>query len=168
MASSALPTLSEVQAFTGDYLIDAAEHWSDSVNRWNDAFDRLGRDVVRPAGSEWTGAAGESAASRISIDGRRVIRAADDLSVAASAARRAADELHAAKTRLLRTVRAAEAAGFEVGQDFSLATVEATASAKELAAREAQMRSFGMAIRSDVLALVKADEEAAAEIARAR
>ena len=168
MASCTLPTLSEVRAFTADYLIDAAEHWSDSVNRWNEAFDRLGRDVARPAGSEWTGAAGESAASRVSIDGRRVIRAADDLSVAASAARRAADELHAAKTRLLRTVRAAEAAGFEVGQDFSLTTVEATASAKELAAREAQMRSFGMAIRSDVLALVKADEEAAAEIARAR
>ena len=62
------------------------------------------------------------------------------------AARRAADDLRAAKAKLLGTVRAAEAAGFEVGEDFSLTTVESTTAA-ELAAREAQMRSFGFAIR---------------------
>src|SRR5690349_13119363 len=117
MASSAPPTLSEVRAFTGDYLIDAAEHWSGSVDRWSEAFDRVGRDVVRPAGVDWTGVAAESAASRIRGDGQRVTSATDRLSVAAAAARRAADDLRAAKTRVLRTVRDAEAAGFEVGED---------------------------------------------------
>ena len=82
------------------------------------------------------------------------------------AASRAADDLRAAKAKLLSTVRAAEAAGFDVGEDFSLTIVE-SATAAELAAREAQMRSFGIAIRADVLALVNMDEDAAAQILRA-
>jgi hypothetical protein len=45
MAASTLPTLSQVRAFTGDYLINAAKHWSDSAARWRDAFDGLRRDA---------------------------------------------------------------------------------------------------------------------------
>lgn len=166
MATTALPTLSEVRAFTGDYLINAASHWFDSAGRWTDANDGLARDVVRPAGAEWSGEAAEAAALRVGADRRRVEGAADVLVAAGLAARRAAGDLHAAKTRLLSTVRAAEAAGFEVGEDFSLTVVEST-TATQLAAREAQMRSFGFKFRSDVLALVKADEDAAAQISRA-
>ena len=44
MATTALPTLSEVRAFTGDYLINAASHWSDSAGRWSDAYDGLARE----------------------------------------------------------------------------------------------------------------------------
>ncbi|WP_123029388.1 hypothetical protein [Mycolicibacterium stellerae] len=88
------------------------------------------------------------------------------MTAAASTARRAADDLRAAKAQLLNTVRAAEAAGFEVGQDFSLTIVE-RATVTELAAREAQMRSFGIVLRADILRLVKADEDAGAEIADA-
>lgn len=167
MATTALPTLSEVRAFTGDYLIDAASHWSDTPGRWTDAFDGLARDVVSPAGAEWRGEAAEAAARRVGADRRRVDSAADELATAASTARRAADNLRAAKAKLLSTVRAAEAAGFEVGDDFSLTTIEITTSARELAAREAQMRGFGIAIRADVLALVKADQRAAAQLADA-
>jgi hypothetical protein len=166
MATTALPTLSEVRAFTGDYLIDAARHWSGSAARWSEAFDGLARDVAQPAGAEWRGDSADSAALRAGSDRRRVAGAADELGAAAMAARRAAEDLHAAKSKLLNTVRAAEAAGFEAGEDFSLTTVESS-TATEWAAREAQMRNFGFKIRSDVLALVEADEDAAAQIDRA-
>jgi hypothetical protein len=111
--------------------------------------------------------AAEAAAQRVGADRHRVTSAADDLAAAAAVARRAADELLTLKTRLLNTVRAAQAAGFIVGEDFSLTTMESTSSAAELAAREAQMRKFGAAIRSDVLELVAADEQAAAQITMA-
>ncbi len=167
MATTALPTLSEVRAFTGDYLVEAASHWADSAARWSDAYDRLTRSIARPAGFEWSGEAAEAAALRTGADRRRVNSAADQLTVAASTARRAVDDLRAAKAKLLSTVHAAEAAGLEVGQDFSLTTVESTTSLAELAAREAQMRSLGIAIRADVLALVRADQRAATEITEA-
>ena len=77
MATTALPTLSEVRAFTGDYLINAASHWSDSAGRWSDAYDGLARDVARPAGAEWSGEAAEAAARRVGTDRRRVDGAAD-------------------------------------------------------------------------------------------
>jgi hypothetical protein len=166
MATTALPTLSGVRAFTGGYLISAAVHWSDTAGRWIDAYDGMARDVVSPAGTEWRGEAAEAVALRVGADRSRVGSAADELTAAAASARRAVDDLQAAKANLLSTVRAAEAAGFEIGEDFSLTSVE-SATAAELAAREAQMRSFGFSIRSDVLALVKADEDAAAQIARA-
>jgi hypothetical protein len=167
MSATAMPTLSDVRAFTGDYLIEAAWHWTDSAGRWTDAYDGLTRGIARPAGTVWSGEAAEAAARRVGGDRRRVNGAADELTAAASTARKAADDLHAAKTKLLSTVRAAEAAGFEVGEDFSLTTVETTTSATELAAREAQLRRFGTAIRSDVLALMTADQRAATQIAQA-
>ncbi|WP_123029387.1 hypothetical protein [Mycolicibacterium stellerae] len=43
MSATALPTVSEVRAFTGDYLIEAASHWTDSATRWSDAYDGLVR-----------------------------------------------------------------------------------------------------------------------------
>jgi hypothetical protein len=167
MSATAMPTLSDVRAFTGDYLIEAAWHWTDSAGRWTDAYDGLTRRIARPAGTEWSGEAAEAAARRVGGDRRRVNGAADELTAAASTALKAADDLHAAKIKLLSTVRAAEAAGFEVGEDFSLTTVETTTSATELAAREAQLRRFGTAIRSDVLALMTADQRAATQIAQA-
>src|SRR4051812_18004098 len=167
MAAGALPTLSEVRAFTGEYLIDAARHWSISAYQWTDAYDGVARGAARPAGTEWEGDAAEAAALRVGMDRRRVSGAADELTAVASTARRAVDDLRTVKAKLLRTVRAAESAGFEIGDDFSLQTIESTTSAGELAARETQMRSFGLAIRSNVLALVNVDELAAAQIVEA-
>ncbi|GFG51055.1 hypothetical protein CQY20_33360 [Mycolicibacterium agri] len=165
MPTATLPSLSEVRAFAGDYLIDAAQHWADSAGRWTVTYDDLLRDVTRP--TVWQGNAADAAALRVGTDRHRVTGAADDLAAAAAVARRAADDLLALKTRLLNTVRTAQAAGFIVGEDFSLTTIESTSSTVELAAREAQMRKFGAAIRSDVLALVAADEQAAAQITMA-
>ena len=51
MPSTALPTLSEVRAFTGDYLTSAARFWSGSATQWIDTVDGLTRDVSRPAGT---------------------------------------------------------------------------------------------------------------------
>lgn len=70
------------------------------------------------------------------------------------------------KVSLLGTVRAAEAAGFTVGEDFSLTTL-ATGTPAEIADREGEARMFGSTLRSQVLALVKADEQAAVEIGSA-
>ncbi len=164
MSTTALPTRSEVEAFSGVYLVDAASHWVGSASRWTGAVDSLDRKVRRPG---WTGEGAEAAALRVGADRNRVTGAADSLWAVATVARRAADDLLAAKARVLRTVRDAEAAGFEVGEDFSLSTVVSTTSASEMAAREAQMRRFGLAIRSNVLALMRVDEGAAAEIASA-
>lgn len=166
MPATALPSLSDVRAFTGEYLIDAAQHWSASAQRWTDTFDRLTREVLRPAGTEWLGEAAESAALRVGTDRVRVAGVADDLQAAAATARRAAADLHAAKTKLLNNVRAAQAARFTVGEDFSLTSLE-TGTPREVAAREAQARAFADAIRADVLALISADEQAAAQITNA-
>ncbi len=100
MATGTLPILSEVRAFTGDYLTDAASYWSDNTDRWTERFDGVRRDVVHPGGSDWTGEAAEAAASRFSADRKSVTNAADDLSRAAVAARRAAAKIAAASAEL--------------------------------------------------------------------
>jgi hypothetical protein len=107
-----------VRAFTGDYLTGAAQHWSDRAQRWIETYDRLNGDVIRPAGTEWTGEAAEAAALRVGTDRGKVVRVADDLQAAAGTAQLAAADLHAARTKLLSTVYAAESAGFTVGEDF--------------------------------------------------
>lgn len=166
MPATALPNLSDVRAFTGDYLTDAAQYWSDSAQRWTETYERLAREVLYPGGRTWTGEAAEAAALRVGTDRVRVLGVADDLHAVAATARRAAADLHATRTSLLNTVNAAEAAGFTVGEDFSLTSLE-TGSSAEMAAREAQARSFAATIRADVLALVSADERTAAQIASA-
>ena len=102
--------LSEVRAFTGVYLTDAAQYWSGSASQWTDTYDDLNGDVLYPAGTDWTGAAADAAAVRVGTDRARVVSAADDLQAAAAAARLGAADLHTAKMSVLNTVDAAEAA----------------------------------------------------------
>lgn len=75
MPTTVLPRLSEVRAFTGDYLTVAAQHWSDSARRWSDTYDQLGREVARPGGTTWLGDAAEAAALRVGADRVRVVGA---------------------------------------------------------------------------------------------
>lgn len=160
-------TLSEARAFTAGYLTGAAACWSGQAVRWVEAYDRVATEVLSPGGTTWSGEAAESAATRVGDDRQRVLRAADELQAAATTARRSAADLLAARTALLDTVRAAEAAGFAVGEDFSVSFLDSGLSAATLADRDRRAEAFAIALHSRIRALFAADETAAAQIASA-
>ena len=155
MRSTALPTLSEVRAFTRDYLMSATGFWSGSATRWIDTFDGLTRDVgARQAQSGWARAA-ESGGAAVGTDRRTVVPAADRL----AALQRPHVEPPTTCTRRRRSCSAPcvllGRPDSPLVEDFSLTSLESTTTSKALAAREALARNFGTAIRSDVLTLVQ-------------
>ena len=87
--------------------------------------------------------------------------AADQLHTASSVASTAAGELQAAQQRVLAVVDAAEAAGFTVGEDFSLTTYRVDA---QVAAAEAEMRELGRQLRDRIDELNDLDKQVAKRI----
>ncbi|GFG52286.1 hypothetical protein [Mycolicibacterium agri] len=158
-------TLSQVRCWDSEYLTEAALHWSRTADRWNDAFTQIERLTHSPGGTPWEGAAASAAQDRAHADRSRVRVVADELYNASSIARAAAEELWAARQRVLAVVAAAEAAGFTVGEDFSLTTYRA--GAHEIAAAEAEARELGRQLRDHIEELLELDQQVAGRITSA-
>ena len=165
-ASGLVPTLSQVQTWDTDHLIEAASQWTSTATLWGDAFTHLSAQMPCPGGSPWEGEAAEAARNQASTDRLTVMDMGDQLQNASVIARVGAREIDAAKQRVLVAVTAARDAGFTVSEEFSV-TGRESGTSTAMAARQAQAQTLAADIRMRLAELIAADQQVAAKITTA-
>jgi hypothetical protein len=159
-----VPTLSQIEAYSTDHLVDAADHWDRLADRWEDAHWQV-RNQAHVL--DWQGAAADALRARTASDYTVASGQADQLRGTSRIARQQAGELDHLRNSVLYTVEDAHNAGFLVGDDFSVTDSRTSRTAAELAARQAQAQVFAADIRGRVGALVGADTTVAADLSSA-
>src|SRR5271156_514891 len=149
-----VPTLSQIETYTTDHLVDAADHWDGLADRWEDAHWQV-RNQAHVL--DWQGAAADALRART----------VSDYTLSSSIARQRAGELDQLRNRVLYAVEDAHNAGFIVGEDLSVSDTRTSGTAAELAARQAQAQIFVADIRSRAGALVGADTSVAGDLSSA-
>lgn len=116
----AQPTLSWIASFTTAPLTAAAPRWSATADLWEQSFNQIAREVLRPGGAEWTGNGAEAAQD--STDKATMIArgASNQLRDAAGVATFGADQLDGLHAKTLAAIAAARGDGFEVNEDLSV------------------------------------------------
>ncbi|BCO37436.1 hypothetical protein BMW24_013830 [Mycobacterium heckeshornense] len=164
LATVELPTLSQIRAWDTDHLIEAADHWTATADRWDDAFWQVWN---QSASMNWEGQAQDALLNRTTADKATASGKSDQLREASGIARRGAGDIDAAKRRVLYAVEDAHNAGFSVGEDLSVTDTRRSRTAAELAARQAQAQQFAADLRSRAAELVGVDHEVAGNLANA-
>jgi hypothetical protein len=159
-----VPTLSQIEAYSTDHLVDAADHWDSLADRWEDAHWQV-RNQAHVL--DWQGAAADALRARTVSDYTVASSQADQLRATSRIARQQAGELDHLRNSVLYAVEDAHNAGFVVGEDFSVIDTRAGRTAAELAARQAQAQAFAADIRGRAGALVGADTAVAADLSGA-
>jgi hypothetical protein len=162
-ATVGLPTLSEIRAWDTDHLIEAANHWTATADRWDDGFWQVWN---QSASMNWDGQAQDALLNRTTADKSIASGKSGQLREASGIARRGAGDINAAKRRMLYAVEDAHNAGFTVGEDLSV-TDTRSRTAAERTARQAQAQQFAVDIRSRAAELVGLDHEVAGNLANA-
>jgi hypothetical protein len=157
-----LPALSQIRAWDVEHLTAAAEHWTGTADRWENAFVQAWQESHTVA---WEGHGAEALRERTHGDKAMVAGNSDQLREAASIARRGASDISAAQRKVMYAVEDAHNAGFKVGEDLSVTDTRRSRSAAQLAARQAQ--AFAADIRSRVAELSAVDNEVGANITTA-
>jgi hypothetical protein len=164
---AATPTLSQIHAWDTEHLQAAANHWESRAQTWQDAYDAVYREVPSPGGTPWEGRAADMAITHVGNDRLRVIGAADMLYDASAVARSGADELSFAKQQALDSINAAQAQGFNIGEDLSVTDRLNPPSALLRANRQAQAQAHAATIKTGAAGLAATDNEVAAKITTA-
>ena len=159
-----VPTLSQIEAYSTDHLVDAADHWDRLADRWEDAHWQV-RNQAHVL--DWQGAAADALRARTASDYTVASGQADQLRGTSRIARQQAGELDHLRNSVLYAVEDAHNAGFLVGDDFSVTDARTSRTAAELAARQAQAQVFAADIRGRAGALVGADTTVAADLSSA-
>jgi hypothetical protein len=159
-----VPTLSELLSWNTEHLTEGAEYWERTADRWDSAFAEV-EQQIRTSG--WEGEAFGAATERASVDKVKVGNVAEDLRAGASAARQGASEISAARGRLQYLVEDAQDAGFDVYDDYTVASRQTAGTVAEQAALQAQAESFADEIYGGATQLVARDQEVGAGIAAA-
>ncbi|OBA57317.1 hypothetical protein A5647_24190 [Mycobacterium sp. 1100029.7] len=158
------PTLSQLQAWQTDHLINAATYWTTTADRWEDTFTQV-RNQATTMG--WEGEGGEGLRARAGGDLATVSTKADLLRSAAQVARTGAGNISAAQRRALYAVEDAENAGFRVGEDLSVTDTRTSRSAAEQAARQAQAQAFAGDINQRAAQLLAVETETSGQLTSA-
>lgn len=156
-------TLSQIMAWSTEHLIDAAAYWTQTADRWEDAFLTMRNQAQS---TTWHGAGGDALRQRTGGDLSVVSGKADLLRQAAGIARNGASDISAAQRRVLYGVEDAQNAGFAVGEDLSVTDTHSTTPA-ERAARQAQAEAFAADIRLRAEQLAGADAKVAGQLTTA-
>jgi hypothetical protein len=159
-----IPTRSQVEAYTADHLVDAAEYWGQLADRWEDAHWQV-RNQAHSL--DWEGSGGDALRARTVSDHAVASGKADQLREAATIARRGAGDVSAAQRRVMYAVQDAQNAGFSVRQDLSVTDTRSNKSFTEQAQRQAQAQAFAADIRSRAAELVGLDSQVGANITAA-
>lgn len=146
------PTLSEIRRWDAAGLTDAASTWTSTAELWESSFTALRNQISAP----WEGSAAQRARGRASSDHLHARAAADRFRAAAAVARTGAGQVAAARTTVLAAADAATAAGFAVGEDFSVATTDP--------ARSAESRQRAAMLRTRLVRLLDVDRQLARAI----
>lgn len=166
-AATPLPTLSQVQSLDTRYLREAADYFERTGNLWDEVFAEIHRRISTPGGTRWEGQTAAAAQERASIDVVKVRGVAFQLHEAAEVARRGDDQLQGCKEGVLEAVCEVRAAGFDVGEDYSVTDRSRGGSAAFRAQRAAEAQGHAAFIGHRVAALVTSDQEVATQIAGA-
>ena len=153
---SGLPSLSQIQAWDVDHLIEAAAHWDSTAERWERVYGEVWQQSL---GMDWQGQARDAVVERTTTDRAIVTQKSDQLRDAALTARKGAGDISAAQRSVLYKVDDAHRAGFVVDEDLSLADTQRSRNAAELPARQAQAQALSADLRSRAAQLVAADGE---------
>lgn len=156
------PSLSEIQAWDVTHLEDAAGDWTASAQHWEASFTSIHRTSVCPGGTVWEGVAAEAAQERAFADLVKVRRLADVLHESAAVARRGAETLTYAKRSVLDAVEDAQAAGYAVSENLSVAPPPRTG-----LVGAAQAQVYAADVRERAVQLAVHDKEIAAKISAA-
>jgi hypothetical protein len=119
-----IPTRSQVEAYTTDRLVDAAEYWDGLADRWEDAHWQV-RNQAHAL--DWQGFAGDALRARTASDYIVASDHADLLGGTSRIARQQAGELERLRNRVLYAVEDAHDADFTVGEDLSVTDTRCTA-----------------------------------------
>ncbi|MEE6179308.1 hypothetical protein [Mycobacterium sp. 050134] len=138
-------TLSQIHAWSTDHLVNAASHWTDTGDRWEDTFLRIRNQSHTMT---WHGEGGDALRQRTSADLATVSAKADQLRQAAGIARSGASDIGAAQRRVIYGVEDAQNAGFVVGEDLSVTDTRMTSDPVERATRQAQAEAFAGDLRA--------------------
>jgi hypothetical protein len=156
-----IPTRSQIEAYTTDHLVDAAEYWGGLADRWEDAHWQVRNEAHS---LDWEGFGGDALRARTVSDCDVATAKAAQLREAATIARRGAGDISAAQRRVMYAVQDAHNAGFKVGEDLSVTDARRSRSSAEKAARQAQAQTFAADIRSRATELVGLDHEVGGSI----
>ena len=154
-------TLSQIQAWSTEHLVDAAGHWTTTANQWEDAFIRIRNQSYSLT---WKGDGGDGLRQQTSADLAIVSGKADQLRQAASIARSGASAISAAQRSVLYGVEDAQNAGFQVGEDLSVTDTRTSSTATEQATRQAQAQAFAADLRTRTEQLVGTEHRVAGEL----
>jgi hypothetical protein len=87
MTTTGLPTLSQIRSWDVDHLIEAAEHWDSTANRWDDVYGQVWQQSL---GMNWQGRARDALADRTTADKAMVSPKSGQLREASLTARKGA------------------------------------------------------------------------------
>jgi hypothetical protein len=157
-------TLSQIRAWDVDHLIEAADHWTATADRWESTFAEVHQQAHTVA---WEGIGATALRDRVTADKAHVTTKADRLREAASVARRGASDISAAQQRVMYAVEDAQNAKFRVGEDLSVTDKLNVRNSAQRAARQAQAQTFAADIRQRAAQLSALDAEVATNITAA-
>ena len=166
-AVTSLLTLSQVRSLDTGYLSEAAEYFERTGNLWDEVFAEIHERTSAPGGTPWAGQTADAAEERAYFDIVKVRGAAFQLHEAAGTARQGGLQLQGYKEGVLEAVREARAAGFNVGEDYSVTDRSQGGSSEFRAQRAAQAQGHAAFIGHRVGTLVANDQELATQIVAA-
>ncbi len=115
-----MPTRSQIEGWDTTHLDEAAARWRQLAARSEELFEWHRQNVAAPGGTEWSGDAGDAALDRATTDAAVVRKQGDIQREAANIAEDGSRDITLAVGQVLEAVAAAEADGFEVGEDLSI------------------------------------------------
>lgn len=163
-AIGAFPSLSELLTWPTEHLAEGADYWTATANRWSEVFTQIWQDSLTV---DWKGNAAEALQTRTYADMTKVNGVVDQLNEAAKVARTGASDLTAARSRVRYRVEDVRNAGFDVGEDLSVADRSSGGLPATRAARQAQARTFAGDISQRAIQLVGLDQQVAGRITTA-
>jgi hypothetical protein len=149
------------------YLREAAEYFEHTGNLWDEVFAEIHAGASTPDATPWQGQAAAAAQHRAYLDMVKIRGAAFRLHEAAGIARRGGEQLQEGKAAVLEAVNEARAAGFDVGEDYSVTDCSQGGLTEFRAQRRAQAEGHAAFIGHRVGALMANDQEIAAQIGAA-
>jgi hypothetical protein len=163
-AVGGFPGLSQLLAWPTEHLSEAADYWETIGGRCYELSSQVWQDALS---IDWHGQAADTLRTATHADMMTTSAVADQLESAAKVARSGASDLHTARSRMHYAVEDARAAGFDVGDNFSVTDRSTGGSGAQRAARQAQAQTFAADIGRRAAQLVAVDQQVAGKITAA-
>lgn len=126
-----LPTVTQINNWDVQHLIDAAAYWARTADLWDETFHDVWQTTLHPGGTIWDGTAADAAQDLTWRDLVRVRGCAEALRLTARIAGNGAESLSDVKRLTLSAIDDAQRAGFTVAEDLSVTKENNSAKAED-------------------------------------